>query len=158
MFAWNVPLVSLVFLERSLVFPITLFSISLHCSFKKAFSRTLHSAVLLFLLSQIWPLGVPSSWCLCPFSISFKGTYCYNNMSQVHHLLPATPCTWLSETWVSPNSVWSLRSIQLIAPWQILFGWLCKFPLCTPCQSGYCKKQMPRRGCDMKEIYGSKYP
>ena len=37
-FAWNVPLVSLVFLKRSLVFPIQLFSsISLHWSLRKAF-------------------------------------------------------------------------------------------------------------------------
>ena len=37
-FAWNVPLISLIFLKRSLVFPILLFaSIYLHCSLKKAF-------------------------------------------------------------------------------------------------------------------------
>ena len=37
-FAWNVPLVSLIFLKRSLVFPIILFSsISLHWSLRKAF-------------------------------------------------------------------------------------------------------------------------
>ena len=37
-FAWNVPLVSLIFLKRSLVFPILLFSsISLHWSRRKAF-------------------------------------------------------------------------------------------------------------------------
>ena len=37
-FAWNVPLVSLVFLKTSLVFPILLFSsISLHGSLRKAF-------------------------------------------------------------------------------------------------------------------------
>ena len=37
-FAWNVPLVSLIFLKRTLVFPILLFSsISLHCSLRKAF-------------------------------------------------------------------------------------------------------------------------
>ena len=37
-FAWNVPLVSLIFLKRSLVFPILLFpSISLHWSLKKTF-------------------------------------------------------------------------------------------------------------------------
>ena len=36
--AWNIPLRSPIFLKRSLVFPILLFaSISLHCSFKKAF-------------------------------------------------------------------------------------------------------------------------
>ena len=37
-FTWNVPLVSLIFLKRSLVFPILLFSsISLHWSLRKAF-------------------------------------------------------------------------------------------------------------------------
>ena len=37
-FAWNVPLVSLIFLKRSLVFPILLFSsMSLHWSLRKAF-------------------------------------------------------------------------------------------------------------------------
>ena len=36
--AWNVPLISPIFLKRSLLLPILLFSsISLHCSFKKAF-------------------------------------------------------------------------------------------------------------------------
>ena len=37
-FAWNVPLVSLIFLKRSLAFPILLFSsISLHWSLRKSF-------------------------------------------------------------------------------------------------------------------------
>ena len=37
-FAWNVPLVSLIFLKRSLVFPILLFSsLSLHWSLRKVF-------------------------------------------------------------------------------------------------------------------------
>ena len=37
-FAWNIPLVSLIFLKRSLVFPVLLFSsISLHWSLRKAF-------------------------------------------------------------------------------------------------------------------------
>ena len=45
-FTWNVPLVSLVFLKRSLVFPTLLFSyISLHWSLRKAF---------LFLLAIFW--------------------------------------------------------------------------------------------------------
>ena len=45
-FAWNVPLVSLIFLKWSLVFPILLFSsISLHWSLKKAF---------LCLLALLW--------------------------------------------------------------------------------------------------------
>jgi len=45
-FAWNVPLVSLIFWKRSLVFPILLFpSISLHWSMRKAF---------LSLLASLW--------------------------------------------------------------------------------------------------------
>ena len=45
-FTWNVPLVSLIFLKRSLVFPILLFpSISLHWSLRKAF---------LFHLALLW--------------------------------------------------------------------------------------------------------
>ena len=54
-FAWNVPLVSLIFLKRFLVFPILLFySISLHWSLRKAFYLsllffgTLHSNEYIF--------------------------------------------------------------------------------------------------------------
>ena len=55
-FAWNVPLVSLIFLKRSLVFPILLFSsISLHWSLKKTFLSLLailwNSAFRCFYLS-----------------------------------------------------------------------------------------------------------
>ena len=54
-FTWNVPLVSLIFLKRSLVFPFLLFSsISLHWKLRKAFLSllaifgTLHSDVYIF--------------------------------------------------------------------------------------------------------------
>ena len=55
-FAWHVPLVSLIFLKRSLVFPILLFSsISLHWSLRKAFVSLLailwNSAFRCFYLS-----------------------------------------------------------------------------------------------------------
>ena len=55
-FAWNVPLVSLIFLKRALVFPILLFSsISLHWSPRKAFLSLLailwNSAFRCFYLS-----------------------------------------------------------------------------------------------------------
>ena len=88
-FAWNVPLVSLVFLKRSLVFPSIVFrlfsSISLHCSLKKAFLSllavlgTLHSdgyvfLFLLFLLllffSQLFVRSPHST--ILPFCISFS--------------------------------------------------------------------------------------
>ena len=43
-FLWNIPLVSLIFLKRSLVFPILLFSsISLHWSLRKAFLSLLEA-------------------------------------------------------------------------------------------------------------------
>jgi len=61
--AWNVHLISPVFLKRSLVFPILLFSsISLHFSFKKAF---------LFFLAILWKVGF--SWVylsLSPLSLT----------------------------------------------------------------------------------------
>ena len=43
-FAWNVPLVSLIFMQRSLVFPILLFSsMSLHCSTRDVYLPLLDS-------------------------------------------------------------------------------------------------------------------
>ena len=60
-FAWNVPLETLIFLKRSLVFPIPLFSsISLHWSLRKAF---------LSLLALLWNSAfkwVPGLKCRCP--------------------------------------------------------------------------------------------
>ena len=63
-FAWNVPLVSLIFLKRPLVFPILLFSsISLHWSLRKAFLSLLailwNSAFRWFYLS-FFPLPFTS--------------------------------------------------------------------------------------------------
>ena len=57
-FAWNVPLISLIFLKRSLVFPILLFfSISLHWLLRKAF---------LSLLAILW--NSASKWVYLFFS------------------------------------------------------------------------------------------
>ena len=85
-FAWNVPLVSLIFLKRSLVFLILLFSsISLHWSLRKAFLSLLailwNSAFrwiylsfspipFAFLLSQL--LVRPPQTIILPFCISFS--------------------------------------------------------------------------------------
>ena len=61
-FAWNVPFVSPIFLKRSLVFPIPLFSsASLHCSFKKVFL-----SLLGYSLELCIQLGLSF-----PFSLSF---------------------------------------------------------------------------------------
>ena len=74
-FAWNVPLVSLIFLKRSPVFPILLFSsISLHCSLKKGFFSLLailwNSAFRWLYLS--FSLGPPSLLQMAEFH-SFDG-------------------------------------------------------------------------------------
>ena len=53
-FAWNVPLVFLIFLKQSLVFPILLFcSISLHWSLRKAFSSLL---AILWNSAMVFPM------------------------------------------------------------------------------------------------------
>ena len=58
-FAWNIPLVALIFLRRSLVFPILLFSsISLYWSLRKAF---------LSLLAILWNSAF--KWVYLPFSL-----------------------------------------------------------------------------------------
>ena len=66
-FAWNLPLVSLLFLKRSLVFPILLFySISLHWSLRKAFYY-----FLLFLCTDHWEKAFLARK---PLSLLFFGT------------------------------------------------------------------------------------
>ena len=69
-FAWNVPLVSPIFLKRSLVFPILLFSsIYLHCSFNKS---SLSLLAILWNSAFIW---VYLSLSLFPFaSLLFSAT------------------------------------------------------------------------------------
>ena len=60
-FAWNVPLVSLIFLKRFLIFPILLFSsISLHWSLRRAF---------LLLLAILW--NYTFEWVYLSFSLLF---------------------------------------------------------------------------------------
>ena len=83
--AWNVPLLSPVFLKRSLVFAILLFSsVSLYYSFKKAFFSLLavlwnsaFSSLYLAVLSYLWLLLIawlfvkPPQISTLPFCISF---------------------------------------------------------------------------------------
>ena len=102
-FAWNIPLVSQIFLRRSLVFPFLLFSsIFLHWSLRKAFLSplaifwTLHSDAYIFpfllclsclLFSQLFVR--PPQTIIFPFCISFildSHDHClpYNVMNPVH--------------------------------------------------------------------------
>ena len=67
-FAWNVPLVSLIFLKRSLVFPILLFSsISLHWSLRRAFLS----------LPAIWNSAFRWIYFLFSFYFSFSSFLSY---------------------------------------------------------------------------------
>ena len=70
-FAWNVPLVSLIFLKSSLVFPVLLFSSSsFHCSLRKAF---------LSLLAVLWNSGfrwIYLSFSLLPFASLLFSAIC----------------------------------------------------------------------------------
>ena len=101
-FAWNVPLVSLIFWRRSLVFPILLFSyISLHCSLAAA-----AAAKLLQSCPTLWdpidgsPPGSPIpgilqartlEWAAISFSNAWKGKVKVKSLS--HVWLLATPWT-----------------------------------------------------------------
>ena len=103
--AWNVPLLSLIFLKRSLVFPILLlFSISLYCSLRRPshhfllFSETLHSVgYILPFLPCFWLVIFPQLFVISPqtatlsscisFSLewfcSLSPVQCYENLSIV---------------------------------------------------------------------------
>ena len=68
-FAWNVPLVSLIFLKRSLVFPILFSSISLHWSLKEAFL-----SVLVILWNSAFKMSISF---LFSFAFSFSSFLSY---------------------------------------------------------------------------------
>ena len=116
-FAWNIPLVSVIFLKRSLVFPILLFSsISLHWSLRKAF---------LSLLAHLWNSAF--KWVYLSFSPLFFTSLLFTaicNASSDSHfafllffflgmvLLPVS-CT-VSQTFVhSSSGTLSIRSSLL---------------------------------------------
>ena len=74
-FAWNVPLVSLIFLKRSLVFPILLFAcISLHWLLRKAF---------LSLRTILWNSEI--KWVYLSFSSLIFTSLLFTNMFQKFH-------------------------------------------------------------------------
>ena len=112
-FAWNVPLVSLIFLKRSLVFPILLFaSISLHWSLKKAF---------LSLLAILWNSAF--KWKYLSFSpllfsfllftaickASSDGHFAFLHFFSMGLVLIPVSCT-MSRTSVHSSSGYSYRS------------------------------------------------
>ena len=109
-FAWNVPLVSLIFLKRSLVFPILSFSsISLHWSLRKAF---------LSLLDILW--NSTFKWVYLSFSLELHSL---SKLYSVH--------LWNGEV-ISPvrfagkicSSVQSLSHVRLLSHvWLFVTPW-----------------------------------
>ena len=96
-FAWNVPLVSLIFLKRPLVFPILLFSsISLHWSLRKA------SYLSLLFFGTLHPNGYIFPFLLC-FSLLFFSQL-FVRPSQIAILLFCIPFPW--------GWSWSLSPVQ----------------------------------------------
>ena len=112
-FSWNIPLVSLIFLKRSLVFPVLLFSSSsLHWSLRKAFLTllavlwkstfkwvylSLSPLLLAFFFSQLF--GSPPQTIILLFCISFSWGWswslspvqCHESPSIVHQALRSSP-------------------------------------------------------------------
>ena len=114
-FAWNAPLVSPIFLKRSLVFPILLFfSLALHCSLKKAFSS---------LLAILWNSAFVFPFLLC-LSLLF---------SQLFVRLPQTAilpfCIRFSRGWFwSPSPVGYYEPLPIVLQSFCLPGlipWIC---------------------------------
>ena len=95
-FVWNVPLVSSVFLKRSLVFPILLFSsISLHYSLKKAFLAILWNSAFSWVYLSLSPLPFAS-----PLFSAICKAYSNNHFAFLHFfclgtVLVTTSCTVL---------------------------------------------------------------
>ena len=119
-FAWNIPLVSLIFLKRSPVFPILLFpSISLHWSLRKAFlSLPCYSLEL---------------WIQMGISFLFSSAFCFSFLSYIRP--PQTTilsfCVSFSWGWFwsqPPVQCYEPPSIVLQALWSNLDPWsICHF-------------------------------
>ena len=116
-FAWNVPLVSLLFLKRSLVFPILLFSsISLHRSLRKAFLSLLvifwNSASRWVYLSFL-PLPFASLLFLVICKPSSDNRFAFLHFFSLGMVLITTSCTALQTSVHSSSGTLSIRAFPL---------------------------------------------
>ena len=116
-FAWNVPLVSLIFLKRSLIFPILLFSsISLQWSLRKPF---------LSLLAILWDSAfkwVYLSFSPLPLASLFFSAICKassdNHFAFLHFLLYSE--LFLIRPWLYSVSIDQFRSVQSLSHVQLI--------------------------------------
>ena len=116
-FAWNVPFVSLIFLKRSLVFPILLFSsISLHWSLRKAFLS--HLAVLWYFAFK-WvylsssPLPSTSLLFTAIYKASFDSHFAFSHFFFLAMVSIPVSCTILRTSIHSSSGTLSIRSSPL---------------------------------------------
>ena len=105
-FAWNIPLVSLIFLKRSQVFPILLFSsVSLHWSLRKAF---------LSLPAALWKSAF--KWVYLSFSPLPLGSFLFSAICKAYLDSIFPFCISFSWGWS-----WSLPPVQYHEPPFIVF-------------------------------------
>ena len=101
-FAWNVPLVSLIFLKRSLVFPILLFSpISLHWSPRKAFLSLLAilwNSAFKWVYISFYPLPFASLLFIAVCKSSSENHFAFLHLFSTGMVLIPVSCTmsWTS--------------------------------------------------------------
>ena len=109
-FAWNVPLVSLTILKRSLAFPILLFSsTSLHWSLRKAFRS---------LLAILWNSAL--KWVYLSFSPLLFTSLLFSAICKSPHTTILPFCIYFSWGWP-----WSLPPEQCHEPLSIVLQALC---------------------------------
>ena len=117
-FAWNVPLVSLIFLKRFLVFPILLFcSISLHWLLRKAFLSLL---AILWNSAFKWVYLSFSPNCQYPFDHQRKQESSRKTSTSALLIMPKLLTVWKSLSRVQLTGVGSLSLLQGIFPTQEL--------------------------------------
>ena len=123
-FAGNIPLVSLIFLKRSLVFPIVLFfSISLHWSLRKAFLLSpfyLLNSIFKWVYFSISPLPLASLLFSVICKASSDNHFAFLHFFFLGMVLITAPCT-MSRTSVHSSS----DTLSDLIPWIYLSLSLC---------------------------------
>ena len=115
-FVWNVPLVSLIFLKRFLVFPLLLFSsISLHWSLRKAFLSLLDilwNSAFRWIYFFFFPLPFTSLLFTAICKASSDNHFVFLQFFSLGMILITASCTML---WISVHS--SSGTLSDLIPW-----------------------------------------
>ena len=115
-FVWNVPLVSLIFLKRFLVFPLLLFSsISLHWSLRKAFLSLLDilwNCAFICIYLFFFPLPFTSLLFTAIWKASSDNHFAFLQFFSLGMILITASCTML---WISVHS--SSGTLSDLTPW-----------------------------------------